>query len=30
MTLKESLVEQFNYCNAITSDIIANGKSKEI
>ncbi len=29
MALKENLVKQFNYCNAIASDIIANEKSKE-
>ncbi len=30
MSLKENLVKQFNYCNAIASDIISNGKTKEI
>lgn len=30
MAIKENLVKQFNYCNAIASDIIANGKSKEV
>lgn len=30
MALKENLVKQFNYCNAIASDIIANKKSKEV
>lgn len=30
MTLKEAIIERFNYCNAIAMDIIANGKSKEV
>ena len=30
MALKENLIKQFNYCDAIASDIIANKKSKEV
>lgn len=30
MTLKENLVKQFNYCNAIADDILSHNKSKEI
>lgn len=28
--LKENLIKQFNYCNAIAEDILQNNKSKEI
>ena len=27
---KASLIKQFNYCNAIATDILDNNKSKEI
>lgn len=30
MNLKEVIKKQFDYCNAIAEDIIANGKSKEV
>lgn len=30
MTIKEMVIKQFNYCNAIATDIIANNKSKEV
>lgn len=28
--IKENLIKQFNYCNAIAEDILQNNKSKEI
>lgn len=30
MLLKEKIIKEFNYCNAIANDIINNHKSKEI
>lgn len=30
MTLKEMIIKQLNHCNAIATDIIVNGKSKEV
>lgn len=29
-SLKEKLIKQFNFCNAIADDIVANNKSREI
>jgi len=30
MTLKEKVINEFKYCNAIAMDIVLNGKSKEV